>query len=432
MLSQQIERYIHERYLAKQEALDKTYAKARQDAVSETTAAEVETEYAAKREKLQQDFQISHWLDSAAQRASQISMATHAIKFTHSGAKGSNLLASNLGSDPHYLDTSALKKPAVDVVGNAAALDVARLLQLTDEHGTSLFDYLKQENTTPLQPFTTDETQLSRWTDGLKQALHDQAPSSHTLGKQIYFPIGDNQYHLLVPLYSSSLSQAFYDAIHHSRYSQEMKAVRDARKNQQPHNTPLVAYPDLAVTIAGGSKPQNVSQLNSGRGGRNYLFSARPPVWQTRQKPPLTSDNIFTHPELRYLTRDTIRQLRRFLTRLNQQQTDSNQRIRNYIRQQVDEVIDQALSKAGQWQQLPARWSDQASDLPLAQRRWLDPEHPQWDRHDQQWQQELAQNFGLWLKDSLNYHNQESFVLGNEEVEIWKKAFLEALQEAGQ
>ena len=119
--------------------------------------------------------------------------------------------------------------------------------------------------------------QLENWLRGLKLALQDTQPSSHTLCKQVYFPVGDGQYHLLAPLFSSSLSQAIHQAIDHSRYSKEMAAAREARYNQQPHDKPVVAYPDLALTFSGGSKPQNISQLNAIRGGRTYLLPAQPP-----------------------------------------------------------------------------------------------------------------------------------------------------------
>lgn len=428
-LTKAIQKFIEDRYNTKREALDKEYEKSQVKAVSGKNAEEVESQFSLKRDKLQQDFTLANWLDSAAKRASQISMATHAVKFTHSSAKGSNLLASDLGQDNRYLDTAALQTPAIDAVGNAAALDVARLLQLTDERGLSLLDYLKCDDVTPLEILAQNNEQLVSWVSGLKQALQDTTPSSHTLSKQVYFPIEDGGYHLLAPLYSSSLSQAIYQRINHSRFSKEMVAAREARKNQRPHHEPVITYTNLAVTIAGGSKPQNVSQLNSSRGGRNYLLSTRPPQWKSQLKAPLHHENIFTHPEVRYATKTKIKQLAAFLIKLNQQQAESNVRIRNHINQRVDEVIDQVFSKTGQWQQLPGGWSDEALELPRAQRRWLDPSNPEWDHHDNQWLEDIAKTFGLWLVASLNHHANNEFTLGLTEVSEWQTSFKQALRE---
>ena len=428
-LAHNIKQFIKDRYQTKRDALDKEYEKERAKAVSGESADSVEAQYATKREKLQHDFQLSNWLDSAAKRAAQISMVTHAVKFTHSSAKGTNILASDLGQDSRYLDTASLSSPAVDAVGNAAALDVARLLQLTDDNDQSLLDYLKRDDITPLKNLTQNDKQLDEWVYGLKRALQDATPSSHTLSKQVYFPIGEDEYHLLAPLYSSSLSHAFYQAINHSRFSQDMVAAREARKKQHYHDKPVVAYPNLALTIAGGSKPQNVSQLNSARGGRNYLFSTRPPEWKSQLKAPVTSDNIFTHAEVRYATRTPVKQLTEFLIKVNQQQAESNVRIRNHVKKRVDEVIDQIFSKVAQWQQLPAGWSDEASDFPPAQRRWLDPNNPKLDAHDDQWQQDIAANFGRWIVGSVNRCANAELTLGAIEATQWQETFKQALKE---
>ncbi|HIF9222020.1 TPA: type I-F CRISPR-associated protein Csy1, partial [Photobacterium damselae] len=260
------------------------------------------------------------------------------------------------------------------------------------------------------------------------QALRDTSPSSHVLGKQIYFPVSDNEYHLLAPLYSSSLAQVLFDAVQYSRFSQEMKAIREAKRHNDFHPQPLIAYPNLAVTVSGGSKPQNVSQLNNKRSGKTYLFSAAPPNWQAQNKPPLGLDSILQHRDIYYHTQEPITRLTQFLIKLNAASTESNMRIRHYIVNTVDEVIDQILLVAAKWQQLPAGWSDK-SDLPLAQRRWLDPNNSQWDRFDDHWQQAIAENVGLWLKDKVNKGSQNHFTLGQIEAMEWQKQCLNALQE---
>ncbi|WP_299141649.1 type I-F CRISPR-associated protein Csy1 [uncultured Vibrio sp.] len=429
MLTEKIENYIFERYTIKSEALDKDYEKERSQATTAQDIESIEVKFADQRDKLRSDFDASNWLDSAAKRASQISMATHAIKFTHSSAKGTNVLAADLGQDNRYLDTAALQMPKIDAVGNAAALDVASLLQLSDDNGKSLLDCLKLDDVASLKVIAKNDAQLEEWRVGLKQALLDATPSSHTLAKQVYFPIADNEYHLLAPLYSSSLSQAIYQEISHSRFSQEMKAARDARKKQVPHSEPVVVYPNLAVTIIGGSKPQNVSQLNSGRRGRNYLFSSRPPEWQPQLKAPLTSDNIFTHSELRYATRFAVKRLVSFLIQVSQQERDSNLAIRNKVKRLVDEVIDEVFAKVSQWQQLPLGWSDELNELPVAQCRWLDPNNPKWDRHDDQWQQDISKAFGRWLVGNVNHFGKDEILLGLVESNQWQETFKQALWE---
>lgn len=435
-----ISHYITERFSSKIEDLGKEYSKELAKATTEASINDVEAKFAAKRDKLKTDFTPENWLDNAATRASQISMATHAIKFTHSSAKGSNILAQNLGNDPRYLDTQSLSQPAIDAVGNAAALDVAALLQLTENNGRSLLDYLKHDDVSPLRAFTDNREKLQTWLEGFKQALNDAKPSSHTLGKQVYFPMreGEHPYHLLAPLHSSSLSQALYQRVNDCRYSQEMKAVRDARKAQQPHPGVEVFFPNLAVTISGGSKPQNVSKLNSGRGGRNYLFSAEPPKWQSQPEYPLHYENIFTHPQLRFATRGAIKSLVNWRIKLNTSNENgerihsNNKHNRQRFVQLSMEIIEIVLFVAMQWQQLPSGWSDESKTLPETQSRWLDPHNPKWDRHDDRWQSRLAERFALWLVGSVNRQTKEQFIVGVNDQQQWQKMFKKLLQEMGE
>ncbi|MFM9785779.1 type I-F CRISPR-associated protein Csy1, partial [Streptomyces scabiei] len=85
---------------------------------------------------------------------------------------------------------------------------------------------------------------------------------SHKLAKQVYFPVG-NDYHLLCPLFATSLAQVLHEKLVASRFGEEAKAARDAHKAGKWHPQPDVRYPDMAEMHFGGTKPQNISALNS-------------------------------------------------------------------------------------------------------------------------------------------------------------------------
>ncbi|WP_282177296.1 type I-F CRISPR-associated protein Csy1 [Vibrio nereis] len=421
-LTERIVAYIDERKATKQEALDKEISKAGDDNTAFALLSE-------KQRKLNTDFTVNTWLDSATKKAGQISMATHAVKFTHSAAKGSNFLAEQLGHDTRYIDTFCLAQPAVDAVGNAAAMDVAKLLQLTDDTGKSLLQYLKQGQSAPLEPLTDDHAQLTNWVDGLSAALQDSAPSSHTLSKQVYFPVAEDPsgYHLLAPMYSSSLSQAVYNEIQHSRFSQEMKAVRDARKANNADNKILVAYPDIAITVAGGSNKQNVSQLNVSRGGLTYLLNARAPEWQSQLPRLSQTPVIFEQYAVRAATRPLIYRLATFI-KANKNEI-STQSHREALEQKIDEIAEAALNAVAAWQTLPAGWSNAYSQLSAFTARWLDPANPKWQEENDDWREPLSAEFGLWLKDSVVAAGRREFILGAGEADEWRQQFKQLLWE---
>lgn len=418
-ISTLIQAYIEQRRQTKLDEIEKK--KNVKNGVSEIELAtlneQIQTAY--------QDFDIQIWLTSAAVRAKQISLATHAVKFTHGSAKGSNILALASNTDAPYLDSSAIVTPAVDAVGNAAALDVAKLLQLDDRNAT-LAVYLSQGDDHVLRPLASSDEQCQLWADGLRQALEVKTPSSHTLAKQIYFPIGDNQYHLISPLYSSALAHELFHQVQHSRFSDEMKAARDARKKNQPSDVDVVRYSNLAVTISGGSKPQNISQLNSKRYGKTYLFPCTAPDWKSQYQPPMFGSNWFDSREVGRDTYYLIKLLAEFLVKVKP--LDSNIRIRQRRDRLADQILDSILTLAVSHQTNTSGWSE-TSELSQAQQCWLDPQASHLYNGD--WQTEVSRDFGLWLNNRLEKASQQQLMLGSEALQHWQALCHDAIREAG-
>lgn len=69
-----------------------------------------------------------------------------------------------------------------------------------------------------------------------------------------------------------------YEKLTAGRFSEESKAIRDARKAGKWHSQPDIRFPNLAEMHFGGTKPQNISLLNSVRGGRVWLLPSMPPA----------------------------------------------------------------------------------------------------------------------------------------------------------
>ncbi|MCV5473018.1 type I-F CRISPR-associated protein Csy1, partial [Escherichia coli] len=92
------------------------------------------------------------------------------------------------------------------------------------------------------------------------------------------FPVDDG-YHLLCPLFSSSLAQVMYEKLTAMRFSEESKAIRDAHKAGKWHSQPDIRFPNLAEMHYGGGNQQNISLLNIARVGRVWLLPSMPPTW---------------------------------------------------------------------------------------------------------------------------------------------------------
>ena len=283
---------------------------------------------ADKRLDIETKYKPETWLSDAARRARQLSFITHAAKYIHGDSRGSSVEAESsdsLNADG-YISTPSVSELPYDVVGNAAALDVGKLLLLEHE-GHKLIDTLRQGDNTPLLAIAPDAETAQEWADGFLSVLASPEPSAHKFSKQCYWPVQDDEYHVIIPLYATSLAHTIHATIQHARFSDEAKATREARRREEYAKLEEVRYPDLAVQSFGGTKPQNISQLNSQRGGRAYLVSCEPPDWQRQTTPPLNITSIFSQRFERRLYREHIQPLRDFLQRVADR--SNNDRIKN-------------------------------------------------------------------------------------------------------
>ncbi|PWC21705.1 type I-F CRISPR-associated protein Csy1 [Brenneria roseae subsp. roseae] len=415
--------YIENRRQAKLDAHDKEAEKKRSELSGDALAA-AESELVQKRREIEQRHEVRAWLTDAASRAGQISLVTHALKFTHSDAKGSSIFSAETVIDAKTLSTATLTKSTIDAVGNAAALDVAKLLQ-TEHQGDSLVAALQRNDHSALAALAENPEQLAQWLAGFQQVFTDRQPSSHKLAKQIYFPIGNGEYHLLSPLYPSSLAQALYQRINAVRFGDEAKAIRQAQKENQWHDQLSISYPNLAVQNMGGTKPQNISSLNSTRSGRSYLLSCAPPQWRSVEQPPQRHKSIFRERgEADYYTRTTLIRMRQFL--LSVKTVENNRNIRHQRLRYLDQVIDQLFFYVASVQNLSSSWSAE-SELNRAQQLWLNPHRCVDDaafRHEREsgdWQKEVAHDFGHWLNRRLKH---DELIFGEVERREWSTAAL--------
>lgn len=425
-LAEAIKQYIADRLATKLEAFDKSTAKQCADAEAEQVA-ELEQSLFKLRVELVSQYQPQNWLTEAAKRAGQISMVTHAPKYTHSDTRGMGVYfqsasAATQTNASAHLHSQSMNELAPDVVGNAAALDVARLLQ-QEAHGQSLLMEVASGESAALRELASDQEQYQTWLQGLENALQDKELKSGQLSKQLYFPV-ENGYHLISPLYASSLSQKLYDKLTDSFYSESAKIVRDARRKGRYCAEDLVRFPNIAVQSFGGTKPQNISQLNTSRYGRGYLMSSQPPTWDTKISIPSGSKHSFWRQYDRRAWR-AVKNLRDYLERIAKRTSTVERRDRRVAL--VDELVDILLICAAEIQQLHDRrgWSA-TTDLSLAEQLWLDPYRCEMDEEFKQqrgksdWQSDIARQFATWLNSRLSYKSALSG-FGDVEFHEWNR-----------
>lgn len=357
-------------------------------------------------------FESHTWIADAARRVAQIQAVTHSLKAIHPDARGANLYAAPQSLPRHGLVGSHCLSDdaAIDVVGNAAALDVYKFLRLTHD-GKTLLELAQASDPDLAAALSDDTEQAQAWMKAFAGLVEPRGTATaHSLAKQVYWlveddPIENTHFHLLMPLYASSLAHRVYQTIQDDRFSDAAKAARQARFNKELHDRDDHEYRDLAVQKLGGSKPQNISQLNSERGGNNYFLSSLPPRWRTRElKPPMMVDSVFPRFAQRKPVRELTTQLRRFLEIDPSKTMDT----RDYRDQLVDQIIDELYDFAGEFRVLTPGWSsDPRCRLADDEALWLDPDRAMHDEkfsaewHRMEWPAEIRRRFAAWLNEAM-------------------------------
>ena len=391
-----------------------------------------------QRDEVIASFAHDVWLASAAKRVEQIQAVTHSLKPIHPDARGTNLYVEPRTLPPlAELGSHALGERFVgDVVGNAAALDVYKMLKL-EVNGRSLLTALLAQDADALAALHTDPAQAQALRDAFVSLTQPRAegPSSHTLAKQLYWLTGtdacdDAHYTLLAPLYATSLAHAVHAQVQEDRFGEANKAARQARRERKVHDGVFHDYPGLAVQNMGGTKPQNISQLNSERRGMNYLLSSLPPKWKVNaQRFPTHADSVFTrYFDSRPLVRQTVKTLRRYLESNPNPVKDT----RDHRKELVDVLVDEMVAMAAELQHaLPPGWTlndPRFSKLNDDEQTWLDalraelPEEADFANRwlAMEWPDAIGTRFGNWLNARL----EGKLSFSDIEFRAWKKELL--------
>ncbi|MCA6059725.1 type I-F CRISPR-associated protein Csy1 [Thalassolituus sp. ST750PaO-4] len=385
-------------------------------------------------------YEYTTWLADAARRVNQIQAVTHVLKATHPDARGSSLhLAPNNLPQHREIGSHLLGDTfAEDIVGNAAALDVFKFLK-TEVEGKRLFDWMQEADADLQAALSADAGTAQEWMQAFSSLIRAESqPVSHVAAKQLYWLVGEEptdnaEYQLLQPLFSSALAHKVHADIQAARFGEENKLARQARRENSAYDGSYHDYRGLVVRKLGGTKPQNISQLNSERGGVNYLLASLPPYWNTSDRiKVLNVDSVFHS----FYFFDDVADLLKALSSLLLSDPDAVKATREK-REALEQALGQQLALYGESIRLAQEpgWSRHNDcRLPQCQRLWLDPERielPPREEHqaeDEQfnaayqwgdWPDEITGYFANWLNAQL--HKSGLKTVGDVEYKHWAK-----------
>ena len=375
------------------------------------------------------------WICRALIIGEEVYPATHIAKLTHSSSGASSIWDETITGNGQYLSTASLTRKIIDgSYPNAALSKGVKFLMLTHKDGI-LANELSDGNKDTLKEFSDNEDELSEWIKGFQRILNPQ-PNSHSLAKQVFFPVYDD-YHLLTIFKSSSLLQAIYDSHFEKTVKKNLdvfKNRRDKGKYRRGEYKQPVNVARISTTL---SQPQNVSVLNGKRGGNIRLFSAQPPVWQSQLKPPIQKSSFFYAGFSHQSIKENVVYLKDFLLRFERIDLSiKDPKKKKWIDGWVNNILDEVLLYATSIQNLSPSWSNTENiKLKREHQYFLDPyrddEAFQKARRSTDWQTVICSDFANWLNGRLKGKDKK-FTPQREHARMWKYMMKKEIREHAQ
>ncbi|WP_066569288.1 type I-F CRISPR-associated protein Csy1 [Snodgrassella sp. CFCC 13594] len=386
-----------------------------------------ETEIADIQQQASEKFSLAQWVPDAARRAGQLTIVSHPGKFSHPRAQISDIIAPSLPMTDGFIRSGNVSL-ALDIIGSAAAIDAYKFLSLKLKDKKTILEHLDADTAYIQQVLKLPKSiyQTTRL-NFLKIKSSNLEKQTHNLIKQIYFPINNNEYHLLSVLTPSGLLSELKERIRTMRFSDKAKAARLNFKHHLFDETGFDDIYGLSIIAYGSANPQGISVLNSSNSGKYYLLPCLPPELQQRN--------------IRIPHRDFFQQCLYPSTFVNNFQflhhkmkdSRNNWQNRNEIRDVISFIIDRILSLSlliRHDPNLPQNWSTADNCiLPNAQKIWLDAARAPEREQNDEWRDHIATDLAHWfIKTYQKILSNKAFLLADGELIAIKQAVLSALE----
>jgi len=389
-----------------------------------------------KRQQFVERFRYESWFYYAASKIKKLRAATHVTKYSHPSASKSADLYSIPDAEgkvhlvgTHLFNASQLQHD-LSAPGGAADLDsdIKEFFRLKHD-GKTIFERVLEKDRVLQEALSDSPSKAQDLLKGLACITEPlNGKQAHTLNKQVYWlidddPMQDKSFYLISPLFASSLAHVLFSRISESRFGSLAKEARSASREGKLFNGEYHDYPNLAVQKMGGSNQQNVSQLNSERGGQNYLLASLPPNWHSRSVyAPMTESfrSFQRRPEVRRILND----LKRFL----ESDPAKNMHTRDLRDDLTAMLADELMLFTLDIHSLAPGWTmDERCRLAPDEQFWLDPGRAELDtefaiaRRQSDWAESISARAANWLNGRLNGKSELNF--GDSEHQQWKSEF---------
>lgn len=238
--------------------------------------------------------------------------------------------------------------------------------------------------------------------------------------RQVYFPTGEEDYHLLTVIPPVSMMFSLMEKIETA--SRLQRRCRD--KKSEHYGESHCIFPNITRSAFGGSQPQNMSCRNTSLG--IDILPSQPPILSGR-KIRLPKRSFFSDSLYWRRFSDTLSNLD---TLLREQR--HNHEVRERRENIILDFVECVLYEANRLQNLPAGWS-QDTELSDEQAVWLDAAYGSQRQDDTDWIWPVCLDFARWLvnayKKFCRYEKLQEISLSDTEMHAFASTMEDVLKQ---
>lgn len=346
-----------------------------------STLAIKEIKKSSSKKKTEQE-----WVQAAVGNISRCTIATHVSKYAHSSTTINILAKSNNLKKQGYVVTEWEKDDYDIAVSSASYMGAAKLLKcnVKNDSGdleTFITSILNRDKNLEIY-LSNYGIDVEKVYDDVKCFVNDfemtLPKKSDGRLRQVYFPIAENQYHLLTVMPSSIQLVKMNDYL------------KDLQKLELEDVDYKVELNDITYTKIGGAMAQNISFFNNRDSGGYYLLNSIPPTVKFRK---------LTYPKKDFFTESTygIEDTELFYAYYKLRSLKiSNSIIRQSTAKMVYQIIDLVFARMYVIREelLKEDYALKFDQLPAYQQKWILGV----DVLDNTEKEELSDRFARWFK----------------------------------
>lgn len=375
-------------------------------------------------QKIRNTYEVRTWINNVVENIDKLFLnVSHVAKLTHSSSQAMSLKDSIPQTQYlHLISTQTAGNQHLDSgYSDAKVAPIAEFLSYPVSNSSKQLGELLSEYEQCFALISDNKEERETWCNQIKQAYTSQKIRTHVLAKQIYIPVAES-YHLVSPMYSSSLAQHIYLAIKEAH--DKDNPARVARKHHQWCEHEAIYFPNIATLGVTKSNHQNVSKLNGERAGQMYLFSSLPPKIKHNPNPPKDFKQL--KRRFFYPCKDNLSEIKALLYVVEDKDLFLDFSKRNILIEHIQSIMEKILDMMLMIrQQYTQGWSSEYS-FPMSVRLFIDEEILNTQTFSQpevtSYIGDLAVEFAQWINKKIDKSYQKDF------EKMWCKIIIPMLQ----